>query len=748
MSIAMNRARLPFVLLTSVLVASCAAPTTRPGVRGQWRKPASPPAFATLNDDKPPMILPETYYAAARLLESRGRYLDARERYRKAVTVNHTYVDAFHRLGLVHSLLGERDLAVEALARAVELKPEDSILRNNLGFEYILCERWAEANDELSAAIEFDPGFARAHINLGIVQSRMQRFDLALASFRTALPEADAHYNLGLMYRGQGRYAEATVSFERVLDIDPEFAAAWKQLRQVRASAMRKAKDTNVDVPAPDVTRTTTDATGDSVPASSPTRMAKAPTTAVETDRPSAQVGGPVTPRELAGSVDLMTADIGYLMALVDRDRERLVEYESAHAATSVGESIERQRSHEPVESAKNSRSVALENAYDESEPGMAPTPYGEDMPNHFEIPGTTQFSFLPEEDLSVAPSDTPELSRPLRQGEFIAPQPMIAWEADWIVDTYNLENDCDDFLLIDIMGDVGPWFSVPTPIQPVTRTADVFSAQPDPIAPDPSIADAPMIFAAISSFGRNGAEPVLKAADPISGKPVAVASIDARTALQQFNDELAQVREEIQCLESMDEEPAHVTFAMANDLHAPTRAGEIPTPLHWMLDMKSRTHASGPALRPMVSSPRAEMGPPAPAMSFVTTNRGASIRPVRARLTASSADQPWRGKHEVRSFRLTEHELRDSPAVTPNETASLGKRAQLVGETVNPDDMGDIDGWIAIVMNELACLEDSARDAPAWPLDDSFDSRHSIGWRNLDVYDRLIFPNDPRSRE
>ena len=701
MSIATNRARLPFVVLSSVLVASCATSPTRLGVPDQWRsKQASIPDFVTRSDEKPPMILPATYYSAARLFESRGRYLEARKQYRKAVAVNHTYVEAFHRLGLVHSLLGEREYAVEVLTRAVELAPEDSILRNNLGFEYILSERWEDANDELLAAIRLNPGFARAHINLGIVQSRMQRFDLALASFRTALPEADAHYNLGLMYRGQERYAEATTSFERVLEIDPEFPVAWKQLRQVRRKMARKVKDSKIDVPESDAMRTTTDATSDPAP-----------------------VDGPVIPDELAGETDLMTVEIGYLMALVDRNLERLAEYESVRVATPVGETIDVPRSHESVESVKNSHSAALGNENDEYEMAMARTPYGEDMPNHAEMSETAGFSYLPEEDIRVAPSATPDLPLFLYASEVTAPLPVIASEPDKIAEMRDPEEDCEEFLLVDMMGDVGPWFSVPAMIPPVSKTADVFSGQPASMGPGESPADAEMIFAIISSFDRNASQPAFSRADPISEKPVPVASINAQTVLRQLEEELAQVREEIYCLESIDEEPAHLTFAMANDRRAPTRVGapenssataEIPDPLHWMLGMRNPALASAVAIPPMLSSPRAEMGPPAPTASFIATNRGANIRPIRARLAASIAVEQRRGKGEVRSFRVTEYEIRETPVAATYKPASPANHFQPAGGAMNPDDMADIDGWIAIVMNELACLEDSARDTPA----------------------------------
>jgi tetratricopeptide (TPR) repeat protein len=183
-------------------------------------------AIANAPQVEPPSILPETHYAAARLFESQRLIGKAIVQYRKAVAVNHHYVDAYHRLGLLLSVSGRREEAVRAFRRAVELKPKNPIVRNNLGFELLLSNRLAAAERELTRAIKLKPGFARAYVNLGIVQSKQGRYDKGLASFRMVLPETDAYYNLGLIYRGQGRYSDAAESFRHVLSLDPNFEVA------------------------------------------------------------------------------------------------------------------------------------------------------------------------------------------------------------------------------------------------------------------------------------------------------------------------------------------------------------------------------------------------------------------------------------------------------------------------------------------------------------------------------------------
>ena len=123
---------------------------------------------------------------------------------RKAVAVNHNYTAAYARLGLMLSVTGRHEEAVDAFTQALELKPDSAILRNNLGFEMLYLERWDEAERQLREAIRLDARLVHAHINLGLLLGRTERYDEAVASFHQALPEPDAHYNLAGIYERRG----------------------------------------------------------------------------------------------------------------------------------------------------------------------------------------------------------------------------------------------------------------------------------------------------------------------------------------------------------------------------------------------------------------------------------------------------------------------------------------------------------------------------------------------------------------
>ncbi|MBI4716478.1 MAG: tetratricopeptide repeat protein [Planctomycetes bacterium] len=220
--------------LAAVFVAGCASSDNRtsPRQKPAW-KPVGRASADRAVDAPPPNILPETHFAAAQFLEQQGQNERAIVQYRKAVALNHNYAEAYHRLGVLLSVTGEHDEATHALRRAVTLRPDNGVYRNDLGFELMFQEMWTDAEGEFRKAIECSPALARAHINLGLALGRLGQFDEALEAFRSVLPGPDAYYNLGLILRAQGQHQRAEAAFEKSLSMNPNFAAAETQLQQL-----------------------------------------------------------------------------------------------------------------------------------------------------------------------------------------------------------------------------------------------------------------------------------------------------------------------------------------------------------------------------------------------------------------------------------------------------------------------------------------------------------------------------------
>jgi len=182
-----------------------------------------------------PKLLPITHYSAGQLLERRGQFHAAAQQYRHAVTLNPDFVQAYNRLGVVLDRLGRHDQAEQAFHAALERKPRAAYLHNNLGFCYLLQERWQDAEAALQEALRIKQGFKRARVNLAVAFAKQGRFDHALQQLSRALPTATAYYNMGLLCRGEQRYAEARRWLEQALALDGHLELARVQLRELTA---------------------------------------------------------------------------------------------------------------------------------------------------------------------------------------------------------------------------------------------------------------------------------------------------------------------------------------------------------------------------------------------------------------------------------------------------------------------------------------------------------------------------------
>ncbi|WP_322055061.1 O-linked N-acetylglucosamine transferase family protein [Paraburkholderia bannensis] len=168
----------------------------------------------------------------------------------------------------------QRDAAIRALQRAIDMQPDSPIALNNLGhlygeagdsvaasrcFEQALAlapthagihfnygtmlskaGELARAQAVLQRTVEIAPAHVSAWNNLGQVLLKMHRQTEALAVFehaRTLAPDSvEVLTNLGSMLQGVGRTDEAQAALERALTLEPGRVSAWNNLGNLHAS--------------------------------------------------------------------------------------------------------------------------------------------------------------------------------------------------------------------------------------------------------------------------------------------------------------------------------------------------------------------------------------------------------------------------------------------------------------------------------------------------------------------------------
>ncbi|GAB4280696.1 MAG: hypothetical protein Kow0029_25430 [Candidatus Rifleibacteriota bacterium] len=83
-------------------------------------------------------------------------------------------------------------------------------------------------------------GNAKFHVDVGLNHFYKKRFLEAYREFKTALEKdpkyADAHYNLGRVYKAQGFIKEAIVEFQIALKLDPNHLAARREIEAIKAN--------------------------------------------------------------------------------------------------------------------------------------------------------------------------------------------------------------------------------------------------------------------------------------------------------------------------------------------------------------------------------------------------------------------------------------------------------------------------------------------------------------------------------
>jgi len=94
--------------------------------------------------------------------------------------------------------------AIEQFKKAAQARPDNAILWNNLGAQYLVVKNYREAGPVLERAVQLQPTFTKAHMNLGSAYRGVKQYDKAVAEYKQALSlfprYADAVFNLGILY--------------------------------------------------------------------------------------------------------------------------------------------------------------------------------------------------------------------------------------------------------------------------------------------------------------------------------------------------------------------------------------------------------------------------------------------------------------------------------------------------------------------------------------------------------------------
>lgn len=150
-------------------------------------------------------------------------------------------VEARFQLGKAYYEAGQWELAAGAYQKAIELDPAYQAAYVNLfelGNAYYEAGQWQLAADVYHKVIDLDPTYQAAYANLGATYYQQQRFELAITQYEKALElkpaDGESAYNLGAIYLQQALsqagepdpalLKRAIDQIQKSLEISPELA--------------------------------------------------------------------------------------------------------------------------------------------------------------------------------------------------------------------------------------------------------------------------------------------------------------------------------------------------------------------------------------------------------------------------------------------------------------------------------------------------------------------------------------------
>lgn len=178
---------------------------------------------------------PEFYTRLAKVREQGGETATAQELYKKALQEDPHYLQAQLGSARLYDRLGRMDEATTGYLEAVRSHPTEASTFNDLALCYARQKKFNESAAALRRAVELRPEFPLYRNNLATVLVEQGRLDEAYQQLATVHGPAVAHYNLGFLLNKRGRPQDALQQFAMAVEKDPTFEPAQQWVESLSA---------------------------------------------------------------------------------------------------------------------------------------------------------------------------------------------------------------------------------------------------------------------------------------------------------------------------------------------------------------------------------------------------------------------------------------------------------------------------------------------------------------------------------
>jgi protein O-GlcNAc transferase len=188
---------------------------------------------------------PEAIINLGFVLREQGRINEARDVLERAVRIAAEDADSHYLLASILATAGPKDAEVSHLRKAIELRPDFDLARNQLITALMQSGRFAEATQLCDESIAILPDSAELHYYRSDLHLRSDEKSLAIASCKRALAlnpvMVAAQQSLSRILLDTEQFEQAEASYRREIELTPQHFGPYHQLGVVLSRMKRHA---------------------------------------------------------------------------------------------------------------------------------------------------------------------------------------------------------------------------------------------------------------------------------------------------------------------------------------------------------------------------------------------------------------------------------------------------------------------------------------------------------------------------
>jgi tetratricopeptide (TPR) repeat protein len=168
-----------------------------------------------------------------------GKFLEAQKQFEAALALSPGYVESLAQLVAIAMATRQGPQAVERIKQQIELVPSSGAHHHLLGNTYLAIGEMDEAIHAFLAAIRLEPQMTSPYIQLAAIYARSGRLNDAFAKMNEAIAQNPEDLQslviLGMLHEQKGDFQSAAKAYEKILEIQPNFAIAANNLAYISA---------------------------------------------------------------------------------------------------------------------------------------------------------------------------------------------------------------------------------------------------------------------------------------------------------------------------------------------------------------------------------------------------------------------------------------------------------------------------------------------------------------------------------